>query len=445
MSGLWVRSSLSFRTSLSLRSSLLVRSSKAVTPSDGGTSRHTAVAARVAAAGAALALVLTGCTASSGTAPTGSGATATAATDGATPQSSNAVPGKPARLTISPTDTTEPVSPDTPVTVEVADGKLDEVEVKSKKGAVLTGTQTETSWTSDRNLTPDTSYTVTATATGTDGKQQTEELSFDTLTPGIDATYRILYDKETVGIGMPVSIQFDSQVTTKAQRAAVEKQVELTVTPEQEGAWGWLDNRQLMWRPKAYFTPGTTVKVKTKFAGLQTGPTKWVGKDDSGGFTVGSAMVSTVNIKTHHMTVTKDGKVLRTIPVSSGRPGPETETRSGTKVIISKEDRITMDSATIGIPKGSPGYYSIDTDYNLRVTWTGEFLHSAPWSTGAQGNSNVSHGCVNMAPANAQWMYEQSKPGDIVKFVGSNRPFLPTDGIGVWTYTFAQWQKQSAA
>lgn len=401
---------------------------------------------RLAALGASLALLVAGCTATSDAASTSTGTTvAQTAADGATATSASpTLPPKPARLTISPTPEGEPVSPDTPVSVSVADGTLDEVEVKNKKGAALTGTQTETSWTSDRNLTPATTYTLTATATGTDGKQQTEELTFETLTPGIDATYRILYDKETVGIGMPVSIQFDSKVTTKEQRAAVEKHVDLTVTPQQEGAWGWLDNRQLMWRPKAYFKPGTTVQVKTNFAGLQTGPTKWVGKDDSGGFTVGSAMVSTVNIKTHHMTVTKDSKVLRTIPVSSGRPGPETETRSGTKVIISKEDRITMDSATIGIPKGSPGYYSIDTDYNMRVTWTGEFLHSAPWSVGSQGNSNVSHGCVNMAPANAQWMYEISKPGDIVKFVGSSRPFLPTDGIGVWTYTFAEWQKQSA-
>lgn len=405
-------------------------------------------AIRFAAASAALSLLLAGCTASSGASTSGAGPAPTAASAegeaSAKPTPSPSLPPRPAKLRISPTDPGEPVAPDTPVTVNVTDGRLDEVSVTNAKGVALSGTQTEISWTSDRNLTPASTYTLTATATGTDGKQRSEKVTFDTLTPGVDATYHILYDGETVGVGMPVSIQFDSQVTTKAQRAAVEKQVELTVTPEQEGSWGWLDNRQLMWRPRSYFKPGTTVEVRTKFAGLQTGPTKWVGKDDKGGFTVGSAMVSTVNIKTHHMTVTKDGTVLKTIPVSTGRPGPETETRSGTKVIIGKEDRITMDSATIGIPKGSPGYYSIDTDYNLRVTWTGEFLHSAPWSVGAQGSSNVSHGCVNMAPANAQWMYEMSKPGDIVKFVGSTRPFLPTEGIGVWTYTFAQWQKQSA-
>jgi lipoprotein-anchoring transpeptidase ErfK/SrfK len=177
---------------------------------------------------------------------------------------------------------------------------------------------------------------------------------------------------------------------------------------------------------------------------VQTGANKWVANDDSASFTVGSAMVSTVNIKTHEMTVTRDGQVIRTIPVSTGRPGPLTETRYGTKVIIRKEGKVTMDSATVGIKKGQPGYYKIDTQWNLRLTWTGEYIHSAPWSVGSQGSANVSHGCTNMSPANAQWMFENSKVGDIVRFTGSNRPFLPTEGIGVWQYSFAQWKQQSA-
>jgi lipoprotein-anchoring transpeptidase ErfK/SrfK len=155
-------------------------------------------------------------------------------------------------------------------------------------------------------------------------------------------------------------------------------------------------------------------------------------------------MISTVNIQTHVMTVKRSGKVVNTIPVSTGRPGPSTETRSGVKVIIDKQPHITMDSATIGIPKGSPGYYNVKTDWDLRVTWTGEFLHSAPWSVGAQGNTNVSHGCTNLSPSNALWMYNESKVGDIVKFVGSSRVFQPTEGIGVWQYSWAKWQAQSA-
>jgi lipoprotein-anchoring transpeptidase ErfK/SrfK len=155
-------------------------------------------------------------------------------------------------------------------------------------------------------------------------------------------------------------------------------------------------------------------------------------------------MISTVDMKAHTMTVRRGGEVIRTIPVSTGKPGPLTETRYGTKVIIRKEGTVRMDSSTVGIPKGDPDYYNLETKWNLRVTWTGEYLHSAPWSVGSQGSANVSHGCVNMSPANAQWMFENSKVGDVVKFTGSNRAFQPHEGIGVWMYDFAGWKAQSA-
>jgi lipoprotein-anchoring transpeptidase ErfK/SrfK len=105
---------------------------------------------------------------------------------------------------------------------------------------------------------------------------------------------------------------------------------------------------------------------------------------------------------------------------------------------------VVMDSTSLGIPKGSPGYYRIPTNWNLRVTWTGEYIHSAPWSVGAQGNSNVSHGCTNMSPTAAKYMYDVSKVGDVVIFTGSSRTFQPTEGIGVWVYSYAAWQARSA-
>jgi len=285
---------------------------------------------------------------------------------------------------------------------------------------------------------------VTAKASGPDGTPSTTTSTFTTLKPKVTATYGILYSGQTVGVGAPVSIQFDSAVTDAKYRAQVEKLVKVTTTPAQKGAWGWLDNRQLMWRPAKYWVPGTKVSVSAPLTGVQTGQDKWVANDDSASFSIGSSMISYVNIKTHQMKVTRDGQVLRTIPVSTGKPGKLTETRSGVKVIIGKQDKVTMDSATVGIPKGNPNYYKIDTQWNLRVTWTGEFLHSAPWSVGAQGSTNVSHGCTNLGPDNAKWMYDNSKVGDVVVFTGSSRVFQPTEGIGVWQYSFAQWQKQSA-
>ncbi len=387
--------------------------------------------ALVLALGAALAL--SGCTAS---------IERSAAAGTTSPTSSSASP-TPVSVSVSPADQATEVSPQTLVTVTATSGLLESVVVKSDNGSVVPGEVTGESWVASRYLRPDAAYTVAVTARGSDG-DTTRTSSFRTLKPKITATYSVLYNGMTVGVGMPVSIQFDSAVATKAQRAEVEKLVTVTTQPAQAGSWGWLDSRQLMWRPKTYWKAGTKVTVDAPIAGVQTGDGKFVGKDAKGGFTIGSSMISTVDIRTHMLTVRRNGVVLRTIPVSTGRPGPTTETRSGIKVIIDKNPHITMDSATIGIPKGSPGYYLTETQWDLRVTWTGEFLHSAPWSVGAQGNTNVSHGCTNLSPSNALWMYNQSKVGDVVKFVGSSRVFQPTEGIGVWQFTWAKWQAQSA-
>jgi lipoprotein-anchoring transpeptidase ErfK/SrfK len=351
----------------------------------------------------------------------------------------------PAVIEISPADKAEAVLPNAPVTVTARVGKIVSATVKDENGAELPGAlDAAGTWTSSRFMRPSATYTVEVNAAGPDGTPSTQSAQFTTLTPRITATYGINYSGATVGVGMPVAIQFDTAVVTPEMRAQVEKLVSVTTEPAVEGAWGWLDNRQLMWRPKDFWAPGTKVTVSAPLAGVQTGENKWVGKDQSGGFTVGDAMVSHVDIPNHVMTVTRNGQVLRTIPVSNGRPGPETETRSGTKVIIERQSAITMDSTTIGIPEGSPGYYKVDTKWNLRVTWTGEFLHSAPWSVDAQGSSNVSHGCTNMSPANAEWMYNNSKVGDVVQVTGSGRTFQPTEGIGVWQYSFDDWKRQSA-
>jgi lipoprotein-anchoring transpeptidase ErfK/SrfK len=367
----------------------------------------------------------------------GSSSSTTSSTPSATPT--------PAELSVSPADDATGVLPTEPVTVQATTGTLGEVRVLDAKGKAVKGALgADGVWKSTGRLAPDTAYTVTAKATGPDGTPSTTTSTFRTLKPKVTATYGILYSGQTVGVGAPVSIQFDSAVSDPKYRAQVEKLVTVTTNPKQQGSWGWLDNRQLMWRPAKYWLPGTKVTVSAPLTGVQTGPGKWVANDDSASFSIGSSMISYVNIKTHRMTVTRGGQVIRTIPVSTGKPGPLTETRSGVKVIIGKQQKVTMDSATVGIPKGDPNYYKIDTNWNLRVTWTGEFLHSAPWSVGAQGSTNVSHGCTNLSPANAEWMYDNSKVGDVVVFTGSSRVFQPTEGIGVWQYSFAQWQKQSA-
>jgi len=351
----------------------------------------------------------------------------------------------PAVLEVSPADLATDVLPNAPITVKASSGTLGAVTLVDAKGTVVPGAaDPQGTWTATDLLHPATAYTFTIAATGPDGTVTSTSSTFTTLKPKVTATYGLIPNGGVVGVGMPVIVQFGSGVVTKAQRAEVEKRVKVTTVPVQPGAWGWLDNRQLMWRPRDYWIPGTKVTVSTPLHGLQTGADKWIAGDDRTSFTIGSSMVSSVDMNAHLMTVRRGGVVIRTFKVSTGKPGPLTETRYGTKVIIERNSEIIMDSATVGIPKGDPNYYKIPTKWNLRLTWTGEFIHSAPWSVNAQGTQNVSHGCTNMAPTDAQWMFNNSKMGDLVKFTGSSRAFKPTEGIGVWVYDFNGWKAQSA-
>ena len=348
-------------------------------------------------------------------------------------------------LVVSPANLAVGVPPDAPVTVKASSGTLGTVTLVDAKGNKIQGQiGPDGSWGTDELLRPSTAYTFAIGALGPDGTRTSTTSTFRTLTPKVSATYSLLPSGGTVGVGMPVIVQFDTAVDTKARRAEVEKRVNVTTVPDQMGSWGWLDDRQLMWRPENYWLAGTKVTVSTSLHGVQTGDDKWITADGGTTFTVGSSMVSSVDMQAHSMTVRLNGAVIRTFPVSTGRPGPLTETRSGIKVIMSRDPVIVMDSATVGIPKGSPGYYKITTNWDLRLTWTGEFIHSAPWSVGAQGNTNVSHGCTNMAPADALWMFDNSKVGDVVTFTGSSRVFKPEEGIGVWVYDYAGWKARSA-
>ncbi len=143
-----------------------------------------------------------------------------------------------------------------------------------------------------------------------------------------------------------------------------------------EGAWRWVDDNQVQWRPRDYWTPGTTVTVDADLSGIEIAPDVWGVRGEPATFTIGPAMITTVDIAKHTMTVTKDGDVLRTVPITTGKNG--FETRNGTKVIISRESEHLMDAETTGIKPGDPEYYNLNVKYAMRLTWSGEFIHAAP-------------------------------------------------------------------
>jgi len=403
-----------------------------------------------AAAATVLALLLAGgCQASTSSTP--SARSGAAAATGSTPEASSgsstsrsAAHAGPAHVSVSPSSASAHVQPDTTVAVRVRSGKLTSVTVLDARGGTISGGRSAggTTWKAVSLLRPQTAYTVTVKAVGADGAAVTKVARFTTLTPKVSATYS-LSPTGTVGVGMPVVVRFDSPVSSE-DRAQVEKRVAVRTSPAQAGAWGWQDSSQLVWRPATYWKAGTTVAVSAAIQGVRTGKGKYVAKSDTSSFTVGDSMVSTVDIKTHMMTVKRNGTSVRTIPVSTGRPGATTETRSGTKVIMTREPVHVMDSGSIGIPKGTPGYYHVVAKWAMRITSTGEFLHSAPWSVSAQGHTNVSHGCTNLSPTNAKWLYDHSRLGDVVTFTGSSRRFTADEGIGVWTYSYSDWKARSA-
>ncbi|MFL6114008.1 MAG: Ig-like domain-containing protein, partial [Catenulispora sp.] len=214
-------------------------------------------------AGALMAAVLLSgaCNNGATTAAPGAGASGGSPTGG--PSSSNqpapSAQTTPAVLQTFPADRATGVRPGDPVTVVATTGELQSVAVRDAAGRAVPGAMSKKSsaWSSSGLLRPDTAYTVTVKSTGPDGTATTTTTRFRTLKPAVTATYTVIPNGGTVGVGMPVVVQFDSPVATKAMRAEVEKRVKVTTSPQQAGAWGWLDNRQLMWRPAAFWKPGT--------------------------------------------------------------------------------------------------------------------------------------------------------------------------------------------
>ncbi|WP_246456198.1 L,D-transpeptidase [Nocardioides mesophilus] len=298
-------------------------------------------------------------------------------------------------------------------------------------------------WTSTDRLEPGLLYTVRSVAVDADGLTKRDKTSFRTEDLSLDQqTYPSIapLGGETVGVGMPVIVRFDVPVT---DRASIEKHLSVSSSPAQVGAWHWISDNEVHWRPKTYWKPGTDVRVTADINSIPAGNGIYGQLSRSTSFHVGDAMVSKIDVAAHQMRVFRNGELLRTIPISAGKPG--FTTRSGTKVIIEKFRSKRMDAATTGISPDNPEYYNLsNVEYAMRVTYSGEFLHAAPWSVGSQGNANVSHGCVGMSTADAGWLFNLTKRGDVVEVTGTDREMTLTNGYGDWNETFQEYRQGSA-
>lgn len=329
--------------------------------------------------------------------------------------------------------------------LKVDDGTFKRVVVRGKEGP-LKGTLSPDKkvWRATGRLQPGETYQVRGVAVDGDGVRKVYQSTFATQDLTLDQqTYPSFFptDGAEVGVGMPAIIRFDVPVKDKA---SIERHLKVESEPAQPGAFHWLSDTEVHWRPKEYWKPGTQVTVRANIDSVPAGNGIWGQKNRVSTFTVGRARVSKVDMKTHQMRVFENGKLIRTLPITTGEQ-PKHTTRSGVKVIVEKYRRKRMSSETVGIDPNSADGYDIDNvEYAMRVTYSGEFIHAAPWSVGSQGRANVSHGCTGLSTENAGWLYNSTLIGDVVEYVGSDRPMTLENGIGDWNLPFGEYAAGSA-
>ena len=348
-----------------------------------------------------------------------------------------------AAISIVPAQGAGSVQPDKPVTVSTSTGKLSDVTLKDDDGDKVDGSfnTDKTKWTSTDHLKPGASYTVSGSAEGIDGASVPINSTFKTLKAAKSLKASVVpLNGETVGVALPIQIYWNNPVK---DRAVVEKRLKVTTSVPVTGTWHWVNSKQVNYRPMNYWPAGTKVTVNIDTQGVNAGNNTWGTSSRKIAFSIGKSVVSTVNVKRHSMTVMINGKLARTIPITAGKDG--FTTRSGTKVIMEKFTTKRMDAATVGIKPGDPEYYNIsDVKWAQRVTSSGEFIHGAPWSAGSQGSANVSHGCVGMSLADAQWFYNQTLRGDPIVVTGTTRYMTEGNGWADWNFPSAKYQQGSA-
>jgi lipoprotein-anchoring transpeptidase ErfK/SrfK len=383
--------------------------------------------------------------------PTSSGPNAMSSAASSAPQVPAAV------LSFNPGKDATDVNPVTPIKVAVSGGSLSEVSLTNLEGKPVKGALSadKRSWSSAEVLGYNRMYTLAAKATNPAGQPTMTASTFSTLKP---ANMTMPYIQTaagggispgvTFGVGQVVRVHFDEPIPDrKAAQAALSVKTE----PAQVGGFSWLDDSNVYWRTKNYLKPGTKVTITAKVYGKDFGRSLYGQADASAWFRVGDKHISIVDDRTKMIKVYSNDKLIRTIPTSMGRDaripgdtGPiDLRTNSGPHVVVGGEKKIKMDSATFGLSKGDEAYKKV-VPVGVRISYDGEYVHWADWSIAQQGKVNVSHGCLNVSPANAYWFYDFSVPGDIVDVRNTGRN-LAVWNSGYWNASWAQWMRNSAS
>jgi lipoprotein-anchoring transpeptidase ErfK/SrfK len=357
-----------------------------------------------------------------------------------------------AQVSLTLADGSADVSPLVPLEISVTEGELADVTLVDGAGAEVpgevaakTGAAEESGtavWTPESPLAYGTEYTLTAAAVNKDDKETKASSSFTTVSPATLSTPSVgPLNGTTVGVGMPIRVYFDDPVTDKA---AVESHLQVTSSTPTDGVWSWLGDSEVHFRPSTYWPPNTQVTLDANLYGIDFGAGIWGEKNRSVSFSIGAKHVSVADAGSHMMQVYDGDQLVQTYPISAG--SAENPSRNGPHVVTESFRNITMDSSTFGLAVDAPGGYRADVEYAVRISNNGEFVHGAPWSVDQQGNSNVSHGCINLSTERAAWFFQFSQPGDVVEINNSIGPTLSAaDGdIYDWAIPWDQWQAGSA-
>ncbi|MFJ8779038.1 Ig-like domain-containing protein [Streptomyces sp. NPDC102476] len=350
----------------------------------------------------------------------------------------------------APTGDGKKADPDKPleVTADEDDGRITDVTATDATGRYLAGELSAdgTRWRSTFPLAANAHYTVRVSTEDEDGAPGRKVLDFDTSKPLGKTRLKVTFGPKsgTYGVGQPVTAKLDRPVKDKAQRAVIERALRVDSTPAVPGAWHWVDDKELHYRPKEYWPAHATIQVRSELEGIKIGDRLWGGKAKPLKLTTGDRIIAVTDASSHSMTVYKNDEVINELPVTTGKPG--FETRNGVKVVLGKEYFVRMRGTSIGIAEGSSDSYDLPVYYATRVTWSGEYVHAAPWSVGSQGYANVSHGCTGMSTSNAEWFFNTVHEGDVVQVVNSDgntmEPF--GNGFGDWNLDWTKWRDGSA-
>jgi len=341
-------------------------------------------------------------------------------------------------LHISPAPGTTEAATSSGITVNAVNGaKIGKVTVTTA-GDPVSGAMNpaSTSWQSTWALDTDRSYTVTATGTNSAGHPITSTSTFHTLTAAHSFSAEVFEASgATYGVGMPVMLTFTAPITNKA---AVERSLELTTSKPVVGAWYWDGSESVYFRPRDYWPADTAVTLTAHLNGVDGGNGRYGDHTLTQSFNIGQSVIAVASTASHQTQIYVGDKLTYTWPISTGRstmPTPD-----GTYLTVQKANPVRM----IGGTKGTPGYYNELVNWAVRFTFSGDYYHSAPWSVVDQGVSNVSHGCVNLPPNDAETYYNLAIPGDPITITGSPKAGNWDDGWTEWFLSWSQYLKGSA-